>query len=267
MPMGDDYDYRGLIAQAWDLHRGDTSSWGDRLFFRTVIEREGEPALDVGCGTGRLLLDYLGQRLDVDGVNSSPDMLALCREKAAAAGLDVAGRVFEQPMQALNLPRRYRTIFVPSLSFLLLTDDGDAAEAMRRFHDHLEPGGVLAMALKSRFWDGDPPPQMQWSDWRVEGEAALPGDGAVIRRTLRERFDHVGQRQYEENCYELVREGLVVQSERYVSDPQVQWYDQAQARAVFERAGFADLTITAEDGFEPAGSETARFKIRGRRRP
>jgi hypothetical protein len=89
----------------------------------------------------------------------------------------------------------------------------------------------------------------------------------VIRRTLRERFDHVGQRQYEENCYELVREGLVVQSERYVSDPQVQWYDQAQARAVFERTGFVDLTITAEDGFEPAGLETARFKIRGRRRP
>ena len=125
------YEYRGMIAKAWDLLRGDTSEWPDRAFYRAIIEREGGPALDVGCGTGRLLLDYLSAGLDVDGVDVSPEMLALCREKAAAIGL--APTLYEQAMETLDLPRRYRVIFVPSSSIQLLTDERDAAEAMRRF--------------------------------------------------------------------------------------------------------------------------------------
>ena len=80
------YEYSGLMAQAWDLLRGDTSQWSDRFFFLDIIQRYGQPVLDIGCGTGRLLLDYLAQGIDVDGVDNSPQMLALCRQKAAQQG-------------------------------------------------------------------------------------------------------------------------------------------------------------------------------------
>ena len=102
--MTGDYEYRGLMAQAWDLLRGDYSAWPDRPFYRAIIERQAGPALDVGCGTGRLTLDYLAAGLDVDGVDNSPEMLAICREKAAALGVDVGGRLFQQEMHALDLP-------------------------------------------------------------------------------------------------------------------------------------------------------------------
>ena len=75
-----DYEYRGLMAEAWDVLRGDTSDWSDRFFYRDVIEQSGQPVLDVGCGTGRLLLDYAAQGIDIDGVDNSPEMLTLWKE-------------------------------------------------------------------------------------------------------------------------------------------------------------------------------------------
>src|SRR4051794_32992248 len=82
-----DYEYTGLVAETWVLLRGDTSGWPDRAFFQAIIRESGEPALDVGCATGRLVLDYLAEGLDADGLDVSPEMLALCRRTAAAGGL------------------------------------------------------------------------------------------------------------------------------------------------------------------------------------
>src|SRR5262249_22331503 len=47
-------------------------------YFRTFVER-GQPALDVACGTGRILIPLLQAGLDADGCDISPDMLALPR--------------------------------------------------------------------------------------------------------------------------------------------------------------------------------------------
>src|SRR5258707_12670168 len=102
-----DYAYKGLIAQAWDVLRGDPSKWADRFFYRQLIEQYGQPVLDVGCGTGRLLLDYLAEGLDVDGVDVSPDMLALCRAKAERLGLPPT--LYAQPVGTPALPREHAT--------------------------------------------------------------------------------------------------------------------------------------------------------------
>ena len=113
--MGEgDYEYRGLLANSWDFMRGDTSDFPDREFFREIVERSGEPILDVGFGTGRLLLEYLEDGLDVDGVDVSPEMLDICKKKARDQSLPL--RTYTQGIESMDLPRRYRTIIVPSCS-------------------------------------------------------------------------------------------------------------------------------------------------------
>src|SRR5262245_25951459 len=90
----DDYAYRGLKASTWDLSRGDTSAWSDRQFYLDIVHKYGQPILDVGCGTGRILMDFRQQGIDIDGVDDSPEMLAICREKAAKLGATIA--LYEQ---------------------------------------------------------------------------------------------------------------------------------------------------------------------------
>jgi SAM-dependent methyltransferase len=265
--MPEDYEYKGMMAQAWDLLRGETSAWPDRHFYRTLIEQRDGPALDVGCGAGRLTLDYLEAGLDVDGVDNSPEMLTICRAKAAAAGIDVAGRLFQQAMDEMALPRRYAVVFVPSSSFQLLTEPSAAARAMARFHDHLEPGGLLAMPFMSKLWRGRATPaQMEWGEWRKIGEARRPEDGAVIRRWMRTRYDHHAQLEHEENRYEVLRDGVVTETERMGRSPCVRWYSQAHARALCEETGFTIGATTSGFSFEAATDEDTTFCILGTRR-
>jgi ubiquinone/menaquinone biosynthesis C-methylase UbiE len=255
--MPEVYEYRGLMAQAWDLLRGDYSAWADRPFYRAIIEQRGGPALDVGCGTGRLMLDYLQAGLDVDGVDNSPEMLAICRAKAAGWQIDVSARLFQQEMARLSLPRRYATIIVPSSTFQLLTDAQAAARAMVRLREHLAPGGLLVMPFMAKLWPGRRAPrQMEWSDWHRLGEATRPEDGASIRRWIRTRYDHDQQLEHEENRYEVLRDGVVIQTERLGRSPCVRWYSQAQALALH------DVTVTTSGfTFDPASAEDTLFCI------
>ncbi len=264
--MAEDYEYRGLMAQAWDLLRGDYSTWPDRPFYRAIIQGRGGAALDVGCGTGRHLLDYLADGLDIDGVDNSPEMLAICRAKAAAAGAAVDGRLHLQDMDRLDLPRRYETIFVPSGTFMLLTDLTAADTALRRFHGHLTPGGLLVASFNSRLWPGRrTPPQMVWSEWYNLAEKPWGQDGAILRRWIRTRYDHDQQLEHEENRYEVLCGDEVIQSEHHSRSPCVRWRSQAQAVADFENAGFTDIRVTAQDTFEPAPPDEVRFKVWGTR--
>ena len=84
--MGQDVTtwHYGLVARWW----AEFNVGGDDVgFFRDAIERCGEPALDAGCGTGRLLLPFLRSGMDVDGSDVSGDMLGWCATKAEAEGL------------------------------------------------------------------------------------------------------------------------------------------------------------------------------------
>jgi 2-polyprenyl-3-methyl-5-hydroxy-6-metoxy-1,4-benzoquinol methylase len=69
----------GVVARFWAEFINDGAAI---LYFLQQIETHGQPALDAGCGTGRLLLPALRAGLDVDGSDISADMLDLCRGTA-----------------------------------------------------------------------------------------------------------------------------------------------------------------------------------------
>lgn len=150
----------GLVARWWAEFNLD----GPEIdYFRPFVEA-GQPALDAGCGTGRLLIPYLRAGFDVDGCDVSPDMLAFCRKRAEGEGLPQPN-LYAQALHELDLPRRYRTIVVCGALGL---GASDLPSALGRLYDHLEPGGVLVV-------DNEVPyAAVGWKYWRKEEREELP---------------------------------------------------------------------------------------------
>ncbi len=238
----------GLVAEWWAEFNDDFRAH-EIPYYRMFIERGGGPALDAGCGTGRLLLPYLRAGLDVDGCDVSADMIAACRRKAGAEGL--APNLYVQAMHAIDLPRRYRTIYVCG-SFGLGSNRRRDAEALARLRDHLEPGGTLLIDMEVPYADPG-----HWEYWLKGNRGSLPeaaqsprrrrtaSDGSAYGLTSRlVAVDPLEQRVTMEIHVERWRDGALEVEEDHVLH--IGMYFKNEMLLMLEGAGFGDIQIHGE---------------------
>jgi len=247
----------GLIAKWWAEFNDDFQSH-EIPYFQRYIELDGQPALDVGCGTGRLLIPYLRAGLDVDGCDVSADMVELCREKAMREGL--SPRLFVQPMHELRPPRRYRTIFVCG-AFGLGSTRAQDVESLRRFHENLERGGTLLIDIEPPYAD-----RKLWQHWLKEERAGLPepkpaspslraaSDGSAIGLLARiVEVDPLAQCVTYEMHAEQWRDGVLeVEEDRVLN---IGLYFKEEMLLMLERAGFSDVVVQGDHNDAVATSE------------
>jgi SAM-dependent methyltransferase len=234
----------GLVARWWAEFNTD----GPEIeYFRRFVA-VGQPALDLACGTGRLLLPWLRTGLDVDGCDISPDMVALCRERVEREGL--ATNLYTQAMHELDLPRRYRTIVVCG-GFGLGGHREHDIQALERLHAHLEPGGTLVLDNEVPYADG-----LAWKHWHKEARRELPrprrdpgerrtgSDGAEY--ALRARLlalDPLEQLLTYEMRAWMWRDGELVAEEEH--ELRMIVYFTHELEAMLERAGFTEIELQA----------------------
>ena len=130
--------HHGLIAEWWAHFNTD----GPEIDEYGRVVAAGQPALDAGCGAGRLLVPWLRAGYDVDGCDVSQDMLDRCRDCARREGFEPT--LWATPLHELRAPRRYRTI-VCCGTFGLGGTRAQDEEALRRLREALEPGGTLIL--------------------------------------------------------------------------------------------------------------------------
>jgi SAM-dependent methyltransferase len=233
----------GLVARWW----AEFNVSGPEIpYFQQCITRYGQPALDVACGTGRLLLPYLQAGLDVDGCDISPDMLARCRDKAARLGL--SPRLYAQAMHGLDLPRTYKTIFVCG-AFGLGGDAQQDVEALRRFYQYLDPGGVLVLdhhlpykhPERWQYWVAEQRQRLPEA-WPPVGERRRAADGSEYELRMRVvALDPLEQLMTLQIRVEQWRAGQRLAAEEYILQERL--YFRNELLRLLTQVGFGEVTV------------------------
>ena len=155
--------HHGLVARWWAEFNLD----GPEIeYFKNAIERWGQPALDVGCGTGRILVPCVEAGMEVHGSDASGEMIRLCRARLDAQGRDADLTV--APTHELDLRRTYRTIISCGV-FGVGTNREEDLEGLRRLRNHLMPDGALIFDF---YLPGEN--SKEWASWSKGRRPTLP---------------------------------------------------------------------------------------------
>jgi SAM-dependent methyltransferase len=135
----------GIYARFYDLDLDGFEA--DLLMIQQFAARCGSPILELGCGTGRVLLPLAREGYQVTGVEVSSAMLEVARRKIDAEVLAGQVTLVQQDMRELVLDERFNLAFAAVNSFLHLRNTDEQLATLGRVRHHLNPGGLLLLDL------------------------------------------------------------------------------------------------------------------------
>lgn len=118
-------------------------------FFVEAARASGGPVLEVGCGTGRVLIPTARAGVEIVGLDRSRQMLQICHQRLRGESETVQTRVrlIEGDMRDFHLPQRFNLVTLPFRPFQHLMTVEDQLSCLLAIHRHLVDGGRLILDL------------------------------------------------------------------------------------------------------------------------
>ena len=228
-----DYNF---IADLYD-HVTPYRERADVEFFVDEARKTGGPVLEIGCGTGRVLIPTARAGIEIMGLDLSDHMLDRCRANLSSESDEVRSRVklVKGDMRSFDLGRQFLLVTLPFRPFQHLTTVEDQLSCLASARAHLSDGGRLILDLFN--------PKLEVlvaDDLGKEIDEGLEfptPDGARVRRKHRvTRRDLANQIVYSELIYYITHPDG--REERLVHAFPMRYLFRFEAEHLLARAGF-----------------------------
>jgi SAM-dependent methyltransferase len=194
-------------------------------FYVDEAKAAGGRVLEVGCGTGRILLPIARAGISITGIDGSKQMLERCRAKLSGERVQLV----QNDMRDLNLGEKFSLIIAPFRVMQHLTTADDQLQFLATIARHLIPQGRFIFDVFNPRFD-----LLVGADGmeREDTPEQRLSDGRTFRRTYRvARVRWTDQVSEAELIY-------YVDGKRHVQAFDMRWYLAAELRHLLARAGF-----------------------------
>ncbi len=248
------YDSYAFVAELYD-HVVPYRDRKDVGFFVDAARASGGPVLEVGCGTGRVLLPTARAGLEITGLDLSQPMLDVCRARLAAEAEEVRGRVqlVHADMRAFALDRTFALATLPFRPFQHLLTTEDQLACLSSIRRHLAGDGRLVLDLFNPSLEMLANPKLG-EETGDEPEFQMPDGRRVVRRMRIVACDRFRQVNECELIYDVTHPDG--RTERLVHAFPIRYLFKFEAEHLLARAGFEVENLYADYDKRPYGSSS-----------
>lgn len=138
-------DFFRVCAPFYDADYAALNYDADTPFYVEMARESGGPVLEMGCGTGRVLLPVARAGIRIHGVDLSADMLEQFGRKLAGEPAEVRERVSfsEGDIRTVDAGGKFALVSAPFRVVQVLLTREDQRAWLRNVRRHLRPGGAL----------------------------------------------------------------------------------------------------------------------------
>lgn len=173
-------DFYATSARYYDADYAALGYADDIPFYVELALRAGGTVLEMGCGTGRILLPTAHAGVRILGLDASADMLATLRKSLASEPAEVQQRIslIQGDVRTTFIDSRFALVTAPFRVVQHLLERDDQRAWLRNVRRHLAPGGALCFDV----FQPDFVRMTQLGKPTVELERKDPATGQRIRR-------------------------------------------------------------------------------------
>jgi len=242
-PVADLYDY--------------VVPYGDRQdvsFFVDAARNSGGLVLEIGCGTGRVLIPTARAGVEIVGLDFSPKMLQICRGHLAAEPENVSSRVrlVQGDMRDFQLAQTFTLATIPFRPFQHLLTVEDQMSCLRSIHRHLVTGGRLILDLFNPWLEALVADDIG-QDMGFEPEFTTPDGRRVIRKHKIVARDYARQVNRVELIYDITYPDG--HTETLIHAFSMRYLFRYEAEHLLGRCGFEVEDVFADYDKSPFGSK------------
>lgn len=205
IPDPSPYEQRDSLTVVTYDHLEIVRNRTDVGFYVDLASRSGGPVLELGCGTGEVLLPIARAGVDVVGIDIASPMLDRCQARLVRESPSVRRHVklLRADMRRFDLDRSFTLAIVPFGGFMHLLTQDDQVKCFRTIVGHLAADARVAFDMPNRRprCFGTPGP----TDWRADDGQISLADGRRIVRFTRSVVRDEGQKVFDfEVAFEVV---------------------------------------------------------------
>jgi SAM-dependent methyltransferase len=248
-------DPYAAIAELYDVEHAD---WTDDLdLYLNVARVVGDPILELGCGTGRLLVPLAEAGFRVTGVDRSPEMLTRAERYAGETGVADRVTLLETGMAELDgLPSgTFGLVLIPLNGLLHLARAGEQRQALAEARRVLDPRGQLVLDCFN-----PTPETLRSFDGSVIHEGCWTlADGERADKFSARRVSPAEQRIDADLWYDLIGEDGTVR--RIATSFPMRYLHRAELLLMLELTGFAEWQVYGGYELEPFDDAAERLVV------